>query len=97
MIYFSVIAITGSMDARGEDLIKYSGEDNRPALTRLLSSLSPWGEVGAAQSSAKITTGSLEINGAIFDNQSALALDWMPQTFSLGITGGLKFWSFTEL
>jgi hypothetical protein len=74
----------------------FSASENRTVWQRLLSSLAPWIETASDRASAKLTPDQAEISSSIYDNQNPSQINWIPNSYAVGISGGFKFHSFAE-
>lgn len=69
----------------------HTDEYHRPAWQRLLSSIRPYTEVGTAKGKVTAGAGKVEVTGSYKDGQNPTLADWKPETYAVGIGGGLEF------
>lgn len=63
----------------------------RPAWQRSFLSLRPWGETGAALSKVRVDEHAVTLSGGWKDDESLSARKILPQSYALGIGGGVEF------
>lgn len=83
------------------DLIQYS--ETHTAMyrkrfwKRLLTSISPWAEVGAERASVRAEAHSVEVFGSGTDADRPSLSSLAPHRFALGFGGRAEFWDFCNL
>lgn len=81
------------------DWIRFSSDfnprANDPLLKRFISSISPWAESGG-RATVKLTAESANVSGSIYDNERIRKINWIPESYAIGITGKFEFYSFIE-